>query len=60
MLFIKYTTFKSKNVHAFVRGHFSLAEEVGFEPTRAVKPCLVSSEVLSASQPLFLDYIMRL
>lgn len=28
-----------------------LAETVGFEPTRAIKPCLVSSEVLSATQP---------
>ena len=26
------------------------AEKEGFEPSKAVKPCLVSSEVLSASQ----------
>ena len=34
------------------------AEKEGFEPSRAVKPCLVSSEVLSASQsPLHLNFL---
>ncbi len=28
-----------------------LAETKGFEPSRAFRPCLVSSEVLSTTQP---------
>ena len=33
------------------------AETEGFEPSRAVKPCLVSSEVLSTTQPRLLLHI---
>ena len=42
---------------SIVRRH--LAESEGFEPSRAIKPCLVSSEVLSTTQPT-LQYIVGL
>ena len=31
--------------------HISIADGVGFEPTRGFLPCLISSEVLSTTQP---------
>jgi hypothetical protein len=42
-------------------GYGSLAETQGFEPWRAFKPCLVSSEVLSTTQPRlhFVFYLIK-
>ena len=41
----------ANKICALVGRYFVLAEPEGFEPSRALTPCLVSSEVLSTTQP---------
>tara|TARA_Y100000310_G_scaffold334543_1_gene414584 strand:+ start:455 stop:631 length:177 start_codon:yes stop_codon:yes gene_type:complete len=36
-----------------------MAEGVGFEPTKRVNVCLVSSEVISASHPSFQAFVFN-
>tara|TARA_B100000315_G_scaffold252457_1_gene289310 strand:+ start:4281 stop:4457 length:177 start_codon:yes stop_codon:yes gene_type:complete len=36
-----------------------MAEGVGFEPTKRVNVCLVSSEVISASHPSFQVFVIN-